>query len=181
MTRRLDRAGDGRRHARPASAGVGSGSALGSASATPRRDARRSSSGMPRGLNENYARELMELHTLGVAGGYTQAGRRRSRAKPSPAGRSAARARAAASPSRSAATSKGPKTVLGTTIDAGGERDGEAVLDLLAAHPSTATFIATKLARRFVADEPPPALVDARRRDVPHARAATCARSCARS
>ena len=49
--------------------------------------------------------------------------------------------------------------MLGTTIDAGGEGDGEAVLDLLAAHPSTATFIATKLARRFVADEPPPALV----------------------
>jgi len=49
--------------------------------------------------------------------------------------------------------------VLGTTIDAGGEGDGEAVLDLLAAHPSTATFIATKLTRRFVADEPPPALV----------------------
>jgi uncharacterized protein (DUF1800 family) len=49
--------------------------------------------------------------------------------------------------------------VLGRIIDAGGEADGEAVLDLLAAHPSTATFIATKLARRFVADEPPPALV----------------------
>ena len=49
--------------------------------------------------------------------------------------------------------------MLGTTIDAGGEGDGEAVLDLLATHPATATFIATKLARRFVADEPPPALV----------------------
>src|SRR4029450_11606545 len=54
---------------------------------------------------------------------------------------------------------KGPKTVLGKRIDAGGEGDGEAVLDLLASHPSTATFIAAKLARRFVADEPPPALV----------------------
>jgi uncharacterized protein (DUF1800 family) len=113
---------------------------------------------MPRGLNENYARELMELHTLGVGGGYTQADVVEvARAftgwtirGPRQGGGYAFEARRHA---------KGSKTVLGTTIDAGGERDGEAVLDLLAAHPSTATFIATKLARRFVADEPPPALV----------------------
>ena len=113
---------------------------------------------MPRGLNENYARELMELHTLGVGGGYTQADVVEvARAftgwtidGPRQGGGYAFEARRHA---------KGPKTVLGTTIDAGGEGDGEAVLDLLAAHPSTATFIATKLTRRFVADEPPPALV----------------------
>ena len=55
----------------------------------------------------------------------------------------------------------GEKIVLGHRIKAGGgERDGEEVLDILAAHPSTARFIATKLARRFVSDDPPPALVD---------------------
>ena len=113
---------------------------------------------MPRGLNENYARELMELHTLGVDGGYTQAdvvevaraftGWTISLPRQGGGFRFEDRWHA-----------KGPKTVLGTRIDAGGERDGEAVLDLLASHPATARFIATKLARRFVADEPPPALV----------------------
>jgi len=113
---------------------------------------------MPRGINENYARELMELHTLGVGGGYSQADVVEV-AKcftgwtirgPRQGGGYAFEERRHV---------KGPKTVLGVTIDKGGEADGEAVLDLLAAHPSTATFIATKLARRFVADEPPPALV----------------------
>jgi uncharacterized protein (DUF1800 family) len=113
---------------------------------------------MPRGLNENYARELMELHTLGVDGGYTQ-------------GDVVEVARAFTGwtirlPRQGGGFrfeerwhAKGPKTVLRTRIDAGGERDGEGVLDLLASHPATARFIATKLARRFVADEPPPALV----------------------
>jgi uncharacterized protein (DUF1800 family) len=113
---------------------------------------------MPRGLNENYARELMELHTLGVAGGYTQADVVEvARAFTGWTIRGPRQGGGYAFDARRHA--KGPKTVLGTTIDAGGEGDGEAVLDLLAAHPSTATFIATKLARRFVADEPPPALV----------------------
>jgi uncharacterized protein (DUF1800 family) len=113
---------------------------------------------MPRGLNENYARELMELHTLGVAGGYTQADVVEvARAFTGWTIRAPRQGGSYAFDSRRHA--KGAKTVLGTTIDAGGEGDGEAVLDLLAAHPSTATFIATKLARRFVADEPPPALV----------------------
>ncbi len=63
---------------------------------------------------------------------------------------------------------RGEKVVLGHRIKAGGGmEDGEQVLDILAAHPSTAQFIATKLVRRFVADEPPAALVDARGRDVP--------------
>jgi uncharacterized protein (DUF1800 family) len=113
---------------------------------------------MPRGLNENYARELMELHTLGVAGGYTQADVVEvAKAFTGWTIRGPRQGGGYAFEDRR--HSQGPKTVLGTTIDAGGARDGEAVLDLLAAHPSTASFIATKLARRFVADEPPPALV----------------------
>jgi uncharacterized protein (DUF1800 family) len=113
-----------------------------------------------RGLNENYGRELMELHTLGVDGGYTQddviavarsftgwtiAGPRQGggfRFEPR-------------------MHDKGEKTVLGHKIKAGGERDdGEKVLDILAKHPATARFISTKLVRRFVSDTPPPALVD---------------------
>jgi hypothetical protein len=115
--------------------------------------------GKARGLNENYARELLELHTLGVEGGYTQADVREvARAFTGwtinqPDGE-------AAFVFRPRQHDTGPKTVLGTTLYAGGEADGERVLDLLAAHPSTARFIATKLARRFVADTPPPALVD---------------------
>lgn len=110
------------------------------------------------GLNENYARELMELHTLGVDGGYTQQDvievakcftgwtiRRPSRG-----------GGAFFNPGMH---EPGTKHVLEQEIDAGGERDGEEVLDLLAQHPSTARFIATKLTRRFVADDPPEALV----------------------
>jgi uncharacterized protein (DUF1800 family) len=112
-----------------------------------------------RGLNENYARELLELHTLGVDGGYTQAD-------------VVEVARAFTGWTIAAPRAGGgfrfvealhdprPKTVLGRRIDAGGVRDGEAVLDLLASHPSTARFIATKLARRFVADDPPASLVE---------------------
>ncbi len=112
----------------------------------------------PRGLNENYARELMELHTLGVDGGYTQADVVEvARAFTGWTIRGPRQGGGYAFEGRRHA--KGPMTVLGTTIDAGGEGDGEAVLDLLAAHPATATFIATKLTRRFVADDPPPALV----------------------
>jgi uncharacterized protein (DUF1800 family) len=111
-----------------------------------------------RGLNENYARELMELHTLGAGGGYTQADVVEvakaftgwTIRRPREGGGYAFEARRHA---------KGPRTVLGTTIAVGGRGDGEQVLDLLAAHPSTAAFIATKLSRRFVADQPPPALV----------------------
>jgi uncharacterized protein (DUF1800 family) len=113
---------------------------------------------MPRGLNENYARELMELHTLGVDGGYTQAD-------------VVAVARAFTGwtlrlPRQSPEFvfeerlhDRKPKTVLGAKIDRGGQRDGEAVLDLLARHPATARHIALKLARRFVSDAPPEALV----------------------
>ena len=114
----------------------------------------------PRGLNENYARELMELHTLGVDGGYTQKDVQEvaraftgwTIANPRQGGGFAFEPRM---------HDDGEKLVLGQKIKAGGgRRDGEQVLDILAAHPSTARFIATKLARRFVADQPPPALVD---------------------
>ena len=113
-----------------------------------------------RGINENYARELMELHTLGVDGGYTQKDVQEvARAftgwtidMPRQGGGFRFEPRM---------HDDGEKTVLGTRIRSGGGRqDGETVLDLLAKHPSTARFIATKLARRFVADEPPASLVD---------------------
>jgi len=114
----------------------------------------------PRGLNENYARELMELHTLGVDGGYTQKDVQEvaraltgwTIANPRQGGGFAFEPRM---------HDDGEKIVLGHKIKAGGgRRDGEEVLDILAAHPSTAHFIATKLARRFVSDQPPQALVD---------------------
>jgi uncharacterized protein (DUF1800 family) len=114
----------------------------------------------PRGLNENYARELMELHTLGVDGGYTQKDVQEvaraftgwTIANPRQGGGFAFEPRM---------HDDGEKVVLGHKIKSGGgRRDGEEVLDILAAHPSTARFIATKLARRFVCDQPPQALVD---------------------
>jgi uncharacterized protein (DUF1800 family) len=112
------------------------------------------------GLNENYARELMELHTLGVEGGYTQ--------KDVQEVARAFTGWTIANPRQGGAFKfeprmhdDGEKVVLGRTIKAGGgKKDGDAVLDLLAKHPATARFIATKLARRFVADEPPQTLVD---------------------
>jgi uncharacterized protein (DUF1800 family) len=112
------------------------------------------------GLNENYARELMELHTLGVEGGYTQ--------KDVQEVARAFTGWTIANPRQGGAFrfeprmhDDGEKIVLGKTIKAGGgKNDGEMVLDLLANHPSTANFVASKLARRFVADEPPRALVE---------------------
>jgi hypothetical protein len=112
------------------------------------------------GLNENYARELLELHTLGVDGGYTQADVREVARcftgwgirKPQEEG---------AFEFHPLAHDRGSKRVLGMEIPAGGGiEDGEKVLDLLAAQPSTAHFLARKLAQKFVADNPPPALVD---------------------
>ena len=114
----------------------------------------------PRGLNENYARELMELHTLGVDGGYSQMDVQEvaraftgwTIANPRQGGPFTFQARM---------HDDGEKTVLGQKIPRGGGRkDGERVLDILASHPATARHIAAKLARRFVADEPPAGLVD---------------------
>jgi uncharacterized protein (DUF1800 family) len=111
------------------------------------------------GLNENYGRELMELHTLGVDGGYTQQDviavaraftgwtiydlNKYAEFQFNPNGHD-----------------RKEKVVLGHTLPAGrGEQDGLDVIDILARHPSTATFISKKLAQRFVADDPPAALV----------------------
>ncbi len=113
-----------------------------------------------RGLNENYARELMELHTLGVDGGYTQ--------KDVTEVARCFTGWTIRNPQQGGAFfyndrvhDKGEKTVLGVTIPAGGGKDdAEKVLDILAKHPSTARFISKKLAQRFVADNPPQALID---------------------
>jgi uncharacterized protein (DUF1800 family) len=114
----------------------------------------------PRGINENYARELMELHTLGVDGGYTQQDVMEvARAL---TGWTLTRGpQGGGFQFRPEVHDAEAKTILGQSFPAGrGEDEGERVLDLLASHPSTARFIATKLARRFVSDEPPAALVD---------------------
>jgi uncharacterized protein (DUF1800 family) len=112
-----------------------------------------------RGLNENYARELMELHTLGVDGGYTQ--QDVINVARALTGWTLERgAQGGGFVFRPQAHDAGAKTILGVAFPAGrGVEEGEAVLDLLARHPSTAEFIAMKLARRFVSDTPPPALV----------------------
>jgi uncharacterized protein (DUF1800 family) len=112
------------------------------------------------GLNENYGREVMELHALGVDGGYTQAD-------------VIAVARCFTGWTISQPATKpefvfasfmhdtGEKAVLGHKIPAGGgEQDGLQAIDILARHPSTAKYISKKLAERFVADEPPQSLVD---------------------
>ena len=112
-----------------------------------------------RGLNENYARELMELHTLGVDGGYTQKDVQEvARAL---TGWTFDRARQPFTfVFRREQHDTNEKVVLGHVLPAGrGIEDGEEVLDILAHHPSTAKYIAFKLARRLVSDDPPPALV----------------------
>jgi len=111
-----------------------------------------------RGLNENYGRELMELHTLGVDGGYTQqdvtevarcfTGWTIEKPRENPRFKFDERVH-----------DPDPKRVLGKKIHAGGMKDGEQVIDLLVKNPNTAKFISTKLARRFVSDTPPPALI----------------------
>jgi uncharacterized protein (DUF1800 family) len=113
----------------------------------------------PPGLNENYARELMELHTLGVNGGYTQKDVTEvarvftgwTISQPDQGGQFMFDQRK---------HEPGDKTVLGTVIHEAGQQEGLQVLAMLAAHPSTARFVCTKLARRFVSDDPPPALID---------------------
>ncbi len=110
------------------------------------------------GENENYARELLELHTLGVDGGYTQEDvvqtarvftgwSLESRTNP-------------VFEFRPRIHEPGPKRVLGVAIPEAGVEEGESLLRRLARHPATARHLSTKLARRFVSDDPPPALVD---------------------
>jgi uncharacterized protein (DUF1800 family) len=127
---------------------------------------------MKRGINENYARELMELHTLGVDGGYTQKDVQEvARAFTGWTINDPRGYRSAALDGENEGAGQfrfnarmhddGEKIVLGHKIPAGGGmRDGLMVLDILAHHPSTAKFISTKLARRFVMDNPTPALVE---------------------
>ena len=112
-----------------------------------------------RGLNENYARELMELHTLGVDGGYTQSDVIAvARAL---TGWTMQPRQKAEFTFRPEIHDAGEKIVLAHALAAGrGEEDGEEVLDILARDPHTARFIARKLAIRFVSDNPPAALVD---------------------
>ena len=113
----------------------------------------------PKGLNENYGRELMELHTLGVDGGYTQ--KDVTEVARAFTGWTIETPRLGGSfRFEPRLHDEGPKVVLGRTVHAGGQNDGEQVLDILAKHPSTAHFIAMELVRRFVSDTPPPALVD---------------------
>jgi uncharacterized protein (DUF1800 family) len=113
-----------------------------------------------RGLNENYGRELLELHTLGVDGGYTQQDVTEAARcftgwtidQPQNGGTFVFNKRV---------HDDGDKVFLGVKIPAGGgQSDGEKVLDIVARHPSTAHFISRKLAMRFVADDPPSSLVD---------------------
>ena len=131
------------------------------------------------GLNENLAREILELHTLGVDGGYTQddviefskaltgwsvGGQGDGNA--ARLGAMASRLGVASDPGepgafafRGAVHEPGSKTILGRRFGENGVEEAEAVLDFLAARPETARFLATKLARHFVADTPPEALV----------------------
>lgn len=123
------------------------------------------------GLNENLAREVMELHTLGVDGGYDQqdvtefakvltgwsvAGVRQRRGL---GGANVSAAEAGAFQFRPSMHEPGEKVVLGKRYAEDGVHEGEAVLEALALHPATARHLATKLARHFVADDPPESLV----------------------
>ncbi len=111
------------------------------------------------GLNENYARELMELHTLGVNGGYTQADVTEvARVLTGwTIDRPVQGAQFTFNPNRH---EPGTKKVLGQKIKDGGEMEGRELLHMLATRPATAQFICRKLAVRFVSDDPPQALVD---------------------
>jgi uncharacterized protein (DUF1800 family) len=152
-----------------------------------RREARLLAADKPKrefGINENLAREILELHTLGVNGGYTQndvttfaqiitgwsIGGGKGRLAGGIPGRFYFRENL---------HQPGAKTFLGKTYHEEGQRQGEAVLADLARHPATAHFVATKLVRHFVADEPPPAAVERVARaflksggDLPHVYAA---------
>jgi uncharacterized protein (DUF1800 family) len=111
------------------------------------------------GLNENYARELMELHTIGVDGGYTQqdvieVARAFTGWGITGSGQNVA------FQFQMARHDQGEKAVLGRTFEAGGGmEEGLEILSMLASHPSTARHVATKLVRHFVADDPPQRLV----------------------
>ena len=115
----------------------------------------------PRGLNENYARELLELHTLGVDGGYTQQDVIEVARALTGWGVNPPRQGGDGFVFRAQAHDAGPKVVLGHQLRAGrGIEDGEEVLDIVSRHPATAMYISRKLVVRFVSDEPPDDLVE---------------------
>ena len=120
---------------------------------------RRPQQNRPRGLNENYAREIMELHTLGVDGGYTQ-NDVTSLAKVFTGWTVRQPRMGGGFEFNSRMHEPGDKVLLGHNIHSGGEKEGEKAIEILAKHPSTAKFISRKLAMRFVSDDPPAALVD---------------------
>jgi uncharacterized protein (DUF1800 family) len=113
----------------------------------------------PKGLNENYARELMELHTLGVDGGYSQKDVTEV-AKVFTGWTIKQPQRGGGYEFDEIRHEPGPKFVLGKNIKANGEKEGIQVLEMLAHSPATAHFICKKLAIRFVSDDPPQSLVD---------------------
>ena len=125
----------------------------------PRPAPAKQAKGKRSGLNENYGRELMELHTLGVNGGYTQKDVTEvarvltgwTLKQPREGGGFVFEERM---------HEPGDKHVLGHRIKSSGEKEGREVLHILARHPATAKFISTKLAMRFVSDDPPSALID---------------------
>jgi uncharacterized protein (DUF1800 family) len=111
------------------------------------------------GLNENYAREVMELHTLGVDGGYTQKDVTEL-AKVLTGWTIREPRQGGGFEFNERRHQPGKKYVLGQTFNEGGEHEGEKALEMLARHPSTARFISKKLAMRFVSDDPPQSLID---------------------
>jgi uncharacterized protein (DUF1800 family) len=123
--------------------------------------------GQARGMNENFARELMELHTLGVNGGYVQkdveqaartfTGWSLKQTQASEGTRTPAKVELMFYPW---AHDPNDKVVLGQTIKADGVYEVKRLLNILSSHPSTARHISFRLAQRFVSDNPPDALVD---------------------
>lgn len=130
-----------------------------------KRTSRRPNANRKLGINENLAREILELHTLGVNGGYTQ--KDVTTFAEALTGWSVGGGRgvlAQGSPGefifRDAVHEPGSRTILGRTYSDAGYSQGKAILEDLARHPSTAKFIATKLVRHFVSDEPPAKAVE---------------------
>jgi uncharacterized protein (DUF1800 family) len=115
-----------------------------------------------RGLNENLAREVLELHTVGITAGYTQDDVRALAKMLTGWGliRPGEGGVVGAFTFRARAHEPGNQTLLGRQFPAGGYEQAEAALNFLATHPATARHVATKLARHFAGDDPPPALVD---------------------
>ena len=123
-----------------------------------------------RGLNENLAREILELHTLGVRTGYSQAdvtefARALTGWTVGGLGRGPAARLTAGAPTGDFAFAElihqpGERVIMGRRYGQDGERQAQAILTDLAVHPATARHLATKLARHFAGDDPPPAMVD---------------------